>query len=218
MRRLAVAVIVVVLLGAAALYLDRAVATTAERRAGERVSEVIDAPAEVRLHGWAVGLRILVGRVPRAEVRATDVPMDDGSGAAIDTLDVTLEDVRLRWSDLNGEADDWPPARAGTFEATLSADTVWSVSRVPRVLLDMRISDGAVRLRLAGFEAAAEVRARDGNVDIVPRSPVARLLGAGMSIDVTGRTGSPYVEEVEVVDDALVVRGRLQEVETAARG
>lgn len=212
MRRLLVVLAVVVIAGALLLVVDRVVVRMAESRAEERVSDLIDAEADIELHGTLTGLRLLVGQPVRAEMSARDVPLD-GVPANLDRLDVTLTGVRLDVNDLRDPPEDLPPADSGRFEARLDDEATFALAQVPRVVADLRISDGAVRLRVLGAEAAGDVHVRDGEIVIVPRTPLGALLATDMPLDISGQPGDPRVEEAEIDGGVLIVRGVLQDIE-----
>lgn len=212
MRRLLVLLLVLGVLVGLALVADRVVARMAEERAEERVSERLDAEADVELHGSFTGLRILAGLPIDAEMRATGVPLQDVP-AELERLEVTLTGVRLGISALrNPPEDDLPPADDGRFEARLDDEATFALANVPRVVASIRISDGAVRLRVLGNEAAGDVEVRDGEVVIIPRTPLGALLATDVPLDISGQPGDPRIEEAEIEGDVLVLRGVLQSV------
>lgn len=211
MRRLLVVLVVVVLLGGLLFGVDRGAVYVAERRAESRVSERIGADADVELVGTLPGLRLLTSRPVRAEMTATDVPLDEVP-ADLDLLQVTLEGVRLGLNDLRNPPSDLPPADSGRFEARLGGDATFALAQVPRAVADLRISDGAVRLRVFGAEAAGDVQVRDGEIVIVPRTPLGALLATDIPLDISGQPGDPRIEEAEIDGDVLIVRGVLQDL------
>jgi hypothetical protein len=211
MRRLLVLLTVVVVLGGGLLLADQAIAAAAEDRAEKRVSERIDADADVTLHGSFPGLRLLVGQPVRAEMTAAHVPLA-GVPANLQSLDVTLTGVRLSVADLRDPPDDLPPADDGRFEARLDDAATFALAQVPRVVADLRIADGAVRLRVLGNEAAGDVQVRDGNIVIVPRTPLGALLTTDVPLDISGQPGDPRIEQAEIDGDVLIVRGVLQDL------
>lgn len=211
MRRLLGLVLVLALLVVGALVLDQVVAGMAEQRAEERVTERIGAEADVELHGTLTGLRLLTRQPVRAEMTARDVPLDEVP-ADIDRLDVTLTGVRLGIGDLRDPPEDLPPADDGRFEARLGGGATYALARVPRAVADLRIEDGAVRLRVLGNEVAGDVRVRDGEVVIIPRTPLGVLLATDIPLDISGQPGNPKIEDAEIDGDVLVLRGVLQSV------
>lgn len=211
MRRFLVVLSVIILVGVLLLVADRVVVGIAEERAEEQVSERIDADADVELHGTLAGLRMLVGAPLRAEMSARDVPLD-GVQANLERLDVTLSGVRLDIGDLRDPPEELPPADAGRFEARLDEEATFALAQVPRVVADIRISDGAVRLRVLGNEAAGDVTVRNGEIVIVPRTPLGALLATDVPLDISGQPGDPRIEEAEIDGDVLIVRGVLQDV------
>lgn len=188
------------------LAADLLLADVAEQRAADRISEEVGAEARVDLHGWPTTLRLLFGTLPRAEVTAVQVPLDDLT-TDLDRLDITLEDVRLRWSDLRVGAA-LPHAARGTFEARLSSDTTFALASVPSGLLGFEIRDGELYARVLGNDVATDLRVGDGAIHVAPRIPLGRALG-DTTIDLSDQPGDPQPEEVFVDGDVLVVRGRL---------
>jgi hypothetical protein len=212
-RKLLTLLVVVVLLGALVVGVDAFVASEAESRAEARVEEALGVPADVTLHGWPVGLRILAGKVERADVVARGVPVE-GMPGDIDRLDVRLTGVQVSWSDIRSPESDLPPADSGRFEARLGSDATFGLAQVPRSVASMRIADGAIRLRVLGMEAAADVDVQGGEVVIVPRTVLGGLLATSIPLDVSDQPGGPEVEEAEIDGDVLVLRGVLTEVGT----
>jgi hypothetical protein len=210
-RRSLIALLVLVVLVGGLFALDRAVHAAAEQRAADRVGDELGGPVEVTLHGWPVGLRLLTGRVTRAEMTASGVHLEE-SNATLDQLDVTLHDVRVGLGELRSPPDVLPPAGSGRFEARLSGDATWALADVPRVIADLRISDGAIRLRTPIAEASADVIVRGGAVQIVPRTPVGVLLATDVGLDISDQPGAPVIEEAEINGDTLVLRGVLTEL------
>jgi hypothetical protein len=212
MRRLFGLLLALAILVAGTLVVDEVVARVAEERAEERVSERLDAEADVELHGSFTGLRLLTGMPVDADMRATDVPLEDVP-AELERLDVTLTGVRMGIGTLrNPPEDDLPPADDGRFEARLGSDATFALANVPRVVASIRISDGAVRLRVLGNEAAGDVTVRDGKVVIVPRTPLGALLATDVPLDIGDQPGDPRIEEAEIDGDVLVLRGVLRRV------
>lgn len=205
--------VTVVLLALVAVGVDYGVATLAENGTEQDVSVTLDAPATVEFHGWPVGLRILTGTIPRVEVSATDVPL--ARGASLDRLDVELTDVEVRISDLTGEASDrLPPARDGTFEAKIDESSVAAMLGLPRRVVALDLAGGVATLSAAGLRVDAEVTARDGDVLVALQGALVRLLGgAEFRVDLSDEPGSPAVEDVEIRDGVMVLRGRLEEVD-----
>jgi hypothetical protein len=212
MRRLGCLVIVLIVLGVLFFIADQAVTTYAEQRTAANVSEALEADATVDFSGWPVGARLLLGSIPSAEVAATDVPLDNG--ATLDRLDVELTNVRVDVNDLRRNSDQLPPADEGTFRAELSEASVAAMLGLPGNLVEVALGNGVVQLRAAGLEVEADVVARDGDVVVGLRGPLAQLLGgAEFPIDLSGEPGSPEVDEVEIRDGAMIVSGRLAEVQ-----
>jgi hypothetical protein len=211
LRRLLVTAIVVGIVVGLVLVVDLGVARMAEARAERRVSDALGVPADVTLHGWPVGLRLLTGRVARAEATAHSVPLEEHD-ATLDRVDVTILRIQLGLDDLRDPPDHLPPASSGTFEARLTGDATWALASVPRAIADLRIEDGAIRLWTVVAEASADVHVRDGTVVIVPRTPLGVLLTADVPLDISDQPGRPVIEEAFIDEDTLVLRGRLTEL------
>lgn len=192
------------------VVVDLVIERLGERRAEDRVAAEIGTPVEVDLQGWPVGLRLLTGRVPQAEITAQDVPLR--GQIEVDHLEVVLADVRLGLRDLRSPPDAVPPARSGHFEAHIGGDATYRLAAVPASVASLRIEDGAVRLQLLGLEAAGDVRVRDGRVLIVPRTPVGALLASEIPLDLSDQPGRPRIREAEIDGDTLVIRGTLEAV------
>lgn len=181
-----------------------------EQRTARETSRTLDADTVVDLEGWPVGVRALMGTIPQATVVAEDVPLDNG--ASLDRLDVVLRDVDVDVNRL-GDPDRLPAARSGEFEAVLGEEGVVAMLGLPSGVADVTLEQGVVRVRAAGLEVEADVEARDGNVIVSLAGPLEQLLGgAEYPIDLSQEPGSPYVEEVEIRDGRLFVRGVLDDV------
>jgi hypothetical protein len=211
MRALGRLLLVLLVLAVLLVAADFGIATVAEQRAAEQASEVLQAPTEVTMRGWPRGLQVLLGEVETVEMTATDVPMD--GGPTIDRLDVTLHRVQVRWQDLQQETDRLPPAEEGAFSAELSEESVAQMLSGIGDLAEITLVDGAIRLGVAGLELEASVEARDGAVAIVPQDVISQLVALdGFRIDLSGQPGSPRVEEAEVTDGRVVLRGTLEDI------
>lgn len=199
------------LLVALAFAVDLGVTVVAEQRAGDQVSEVLDAPATVDLQGWPVGWYLLQGTVPRADISARDVPLE--GGARLDELDVTLERVRVRWRDLREPTDRLPPADQGRFTARLDSEAVQRLLGLPDQIVGVELADSHLLISFVDLlEVEADVDAEDGRLVVLPRAEVAGVFGAGgIPIDLSGQPGQPEVTDAEVSGGHLVVRGMLRE-------
>jgi hypothetical protein len=211
-KQLLVAVIALVVAAALLVALDIAATRIAEERAEARVSEELDAPVDVTLHGWPTGLRLLTGQVERAEVTARDVYLEE-SGATLDRLDVTLHDIDMGWDDVMNPPEDLPPASGGNFEARLSGDATWALAAVPGGLASLDIADGGIRLRTLLGQASADIVVVGGQVQLIPRTALGIFLSFPVTIDISDQPGSPTIEEAWVDGDTLILRGPLQDVD-----
>lgn len=207
MRRLLIVLLVLLVLVGLLLAVDQWVASTAERRAEDLVSEELGAPADVELRGFPVGLRVLMGSVSEAVVRAEDVPVQ--RGPRIERLVVRLTDVQIA---RGGGVRELPRAETATFAALVAEEHLRELVTVPASVLDITLEEGRARIELLGRGVPADVVAEGGNVVLRPRDPIALALGLGrIPIDLSRQTGRPEVREVEVREDALVLRGVLRE-------
>jgi hypothetical protein len=211
MRALGRLLIVLVLLAVVLVAADFGIAAVAEQRAAEHASEVLDAPTEVTIRGWPRGLQVVTGEVQSVDLHARDVPME--GGPTIDRLDVTLDRLQVRWDDLWQESERLPPAEEGRFSAELSEASVRELLGGVADLAELSLVDGAIRLGVGGLELEATVEARDGAVAIVPQDVVSQLVALeGFRIDLSDQPGAPRVEEAEVADGRVIVRGTLEDV------
>lgn len=207
-----VALLAVVVVVIGTLVADVVLRDLAEDRAAEEVSQVLGAPAEVDLGGTFAGLRLLTGRITEAHVTATDVPLE-GAPVDADRIELFLTDVRIGLDDLTNGRDTLPEMGSGRFEARIDEAAVAGLVRAPRQLASVRLIEGGVAVRIAGFQLEADARAVDGDVVLAPRSSILELLSGEITLDLSDQPGMPYVEEVEVTEQAMVLRGRLEEFE-----
>jgi hypothetical protein len=210
MRKAVIVLVVLVVVIGALLVADLVVTNIAEERASEQVSEELEAPTEVTFHGWPVALRMLTGTIQRAEVSATDVPLEQGG--TLDTLDVTLYDIEVGLGDLTDPPETLPPAREGVFEATISGDITWALTSVPRMLATLRIERDAVRLQTLITELSADLRVRGNRLIFEPNVPLGVLFRGEVALDMSEQPGRPQLEEADIEADTLVLRGTLQEL------
>jgi hypothetical protein len=210
MRRFVIVAVVLVVVVGLLFVADIVVTNIAEERAAERVTEELDAPAEVTLHGWPVALRMLTGTIQRAEMTATDVPLEDGG--TLDSLDVTLHDIEVGLGDLTDPPDGLPPARDGEFEARLSGDITWALTSVPRMLATLRIERDAVRLQTLIANMSADLRVRSNALVFEPNVPLGVLFRGEVSLDLSEQPGSPRLQTADIEGDTLVIRGTLDEL------
>ena len=212
MRRLGCFIVVLIVLAVLFFVADQAVTTYAEQRTAANVSEALGTDATVAFSGWPVGARLLLGSIPKAEVDASDVPLDNG--ATLDRLHVELTDVKVDVGDLRENSDQLPPADDGTFTAELTEDSITTMLGVPGDVVQVRLQDGVMQLRAAGVRVEADVVAEQGDVVVRLRGPLAQLLGGGeVPIDLSDEPGAPEVESVEIRSGVMIVSGRLAEVQ-----
>lgn len=213
MRRIGCLLFLVILVGG--LFLgDLAVTRAAEERTAQRVTRTLGADSTVDFQGWPVTVRALMGTIPSATVVAAEVPLDNG--ATLSRLDVELRDVDVDVNDLRGggaRSDQLPAARSGRFEAELTEESVVAMLGVPSGIVDVTLEDGVIVMSAAGLEVEAEAVAENGDVVVSLAGPLAELLGAAkLPIDLSGQPGAPAVEDVEIRNGIMTVRGRLEDV------
>jgi hypothetical protein len=210
MRRIVISLVVLLVLAGLVLAVDQWIESTAEARAQEQISERLGTPTEVELRGWPVGLRLLAGSVPEVLVRATDVPVE-GRGPRIDELRVRLTDVAI---DVRSPGDELPQGETATFTAVIAEASLRELVDLPSSVLDITLEQGSARIAVLGQAIPADVVAEDGNVVLRPQLSFAAVLGLDrIPLDLSAQPGGPYVREVEVREDALVLRGELRELE-----
>ena len=211
MRRLGCFIVVLIVLGVVFFIGDQAVTTYAEQRTANNVSDALGSDATVEFSGWPVGVRLLLGTIPKAEVAASNVELING--ATLDRLNVVLTDVKVNVSELRATSNQLPPAEDGTFTAQLSEESVTEMLGVPGNIVEVRLQDGVAQLRATGLQVETDVVAEDGDVVVRLRGPLAQLLGGGeVAIDLSDEPGAPEVEQVEIRDGVMILSGRLAEV------
>jgi hypothetical protein len=215
-RRFMLTLLGLLLLGAVLLAADLAVTMASEERLSQRVSDALDATADVELHGWPVTAYLATGTLPGASASATDVPIV-GTDGTIERLDVMLADVAVRWSDLTGQAEDLPRADVAEFEAHVDQATAQALIGLPDQIARVDLRDGAIALDVAGGATIdAHLEAQDGIVVVLPSGDAAGLAGlAEIPIDLRDQPGGPHVHEVTVTEGGVVLTGTLTEVATA---
>jgi hypothetical protein len=187
-------------LGAAA---DAAVTRRAEQQVSEQVSAEIGAPATVDLQGWPVSLRLLTGVVPRVDLVAADVPLED-TDAELSELRATLTDVRLRLADLSS-AD--VPIEAGptSFEADLDAGDVERLLGPVAAIGEIELLDGLARLTVAGFPIEGTVGVEGGAIVVRPTAPILNL--GEVTVSLPALPGGVSVQQAVVLPGVLRLSG-----------
>jgi hypothetical protein len=187
-------------LGAAA---DAAVTRRAEQQVSEQVSAEIGAPATVDLQGWPVSLRLLTGVVPRVDLVAADVPLED-TDAELSELRATLTDVRLRLADLSS-AD--VPIEAGptSFEADLDAGDVERLLGPVAAIGEIELLDGLARLTVAGFPIEGTVGVEGGAIVVRPTAPILNL--GEVTVPLPALPGGVSVQQALVLPGVLRLSG-----------
>ncbi|HWH32387.1 MAG TPA: DUF2993 domain-containing protein [Egibacteraceae bacterium] len=191
-------------LAVVAVAADQVVAAEVEQRAEARLAERLGTETDVELHGWPVGLRVLLGQVPRLTAHAEDVRVE--GGVRIARLDAELTEVSFDRS-----AARLPRAATAEFTAVLTEQALRDALGAPEQLVSLSLRDGIAVLDVAGLQVEADVVARDGAVVVEPRDALSALLGAGgLRVDLSDQPGAPAAREVEVQEGRLVVRGVLE--------
>ncbi|CAN5601695.1 hypothetical protein BH23ACT7_BH23ACT7_04370 [soil metagenome] len=193
---------VAVLLGLGAVA-DAAVTRRAEQQVSKQVSAEIGAPATVDLQGWPVSLRLLTGVVPRVDLVAADVPLED-TDAELSELRATLTDVRLRLADLSS-AD--VPIEAGptSFEADLDAGDVERLLGPVAAIGEIELLDGLARLTVAGFPIEGTVGVEGGAIVVRPTAPILNL--GEVTVPLPALPGGVSVQQAVVLPGVLRLSG-----------
>jgi len=193
---------VAVLLGLGAVA-DAAVTRRAEQQVSKQVSAEIGAPATVDLQGWPVSLRLLTGVVPRVDLVAADVPLED-TDAELSELRATLTDVRLRLADLSS-AD--VPIEAGptSFEADLDAGDVERLLGPVAAIGEIELLDGLARLTVAGFPIEGTVGVEGGAIVVRPTAPILNL--GEVTVPLPALPGGVSVQQAVVRPGVLRLSG-----------
>jgi hypothetical protein len=213
MRRLGCLIVVLLVLGVGMFVADAAATTYAEERTEQRLARAYDTEADVDFEGWPVSARVLfTGSIPRANVSAADVPLENGG--TINDLDVTLDDVSVRLDDLrSGRGRRLPPANSGTFRASLGEGSVAALLRIPGNLVTVTLERDLVTLSAGELSVQADVEARDGDIVISFAGPLEALVGgSAFPIDLSGIAGAPAAEDVTIRAGRMVVSGTLEDV------
>lgn len=187
-------------LGAAA---DAAVTRRAEQQVSEQVIAEIGAPATVDLQGWPVSLRLLTGVVPRVDLVAADVPLED-TDAELSELRATLTDVRLRLADLSSAG---VPIEAGptSFEADLDAGDVERLLGPVAAIGEIELLDGLARLTVAGFPIEGTVGVEGGAIVVRPTAPILSL--GEVTVPLPALPGGVSVQQAVVLPGVLRLSG-----------
>lgn len=193
---------VAVLLGLGAVA-DAAVTRRAEQQVSEQVSAEIGAPATVDLQGWPVSLRLLTGVVPRVDLVAADVPLED-TDAELSELRATLTDVRLRLADLSSAG---VPIEAGptSFEADLDAGDVERLLGPVAAIGEIELLDGLARLTVAGFPIEGTVGVEGGAIVVRPTAPILNL--GEVTVPLPALPGGVSVQQAVVLPGVLRLSG-----------
>lgn len=209
MRRLGCGLFLLLVFAGLVLAGDQWVAAEAEDRAEAALRERLGTEVDVELFGWPVGLRLLLGTVPRATVSSTGM---EASGLRVGRVTAELTDVRVP-----RRADRLPTAETATFTAVVSEEDLRAALGAPDQILSLRLRPGVVVLSAVGLEVEADVVARDGAVVVEPRDALSALLSLGsLRVDLSGAPAAPTVREVEVQDGRLLIRGVLAGIATDA--
>lgn len=189
------------------VWADAMVTERAERGAEAALGQRLGAPAQVALSGWPVSLRLVAGGVPRAEITASDVPLE-GTGASIDRIDVVLTDLTVALRDIvAGDPGSAVQASDGTFSALLTPQSLSELIGVRGV----RLGDGVLVIEAAGISADVTAAVEGGQVVLRPVGSVPP--GAvPVELSLPPLPAGAVVEGVTISGDGLVLRGRVTDL------
>lgn len=187
---------------------DALVTRHAEGEATALVSRQIDAPADVTLTGWPVGLRLVAGSVPEVRVVAAGVPVGE---VTLTRLDARLVDVRLRLADLDGGSLDLRAARGGSVVVELDEATVGQLAGVPG---DVRLGEGVGQVRAGEALVDVAVSVEGGAIVLRPIGSAPEAV-TPLVVDLPPLPGNPTVDEVRITRGVLRIAGRLTQLRAA---
>lgn len=195
------AVLAAVVAALGVLAADAALRSTVEARASEEAGRELGAEVDVRLRGFAAGLRSLTGQVAGVDVHGADVPLP-GSGATMSELRLSLHEVRV-----DRDAGRLAAARA-EVEATLDGEAIEGLIGLPGAVpgVELELRPGTLRLRVAGFAVAdATVRVDGGALVFALAAPLDRLVPGELRVDEFPLGLRP--SDVTVRDGELLLHG-----------
>ncbi len=218
MRALLGFTLTIALLVGATLLVDELLASRAERQIEQYASSQLGAPADVRLGGFPVGLRLLFNRVPEAALRADGVPIP-GREARITQLDVQLTDARFSVADLAQGAELPLRAERASFRAQLDGPALVSLADAPPVLQRIDLIGGELRVVLGGpglgtVTPSATVGVRDGDLVLRPAGDLPEAVGdlTELVVPLEGLPGGAVVSDARVEAGRLVLTGSVADL------
>ena len=172
MRKLLVALVLIVVLGVVA---DVGARAYAERRVREEMSRSLDLSEEpdVSLGGFPFLLHLLRGTLPSVDVVASDVP---AGRLRFDIVRMNLHDVSFSFADLLSRSGTVRADRAdGT--ATVTPGDVMAALRDSGIPLSVEFSDGVIRITAAQLpgEVEASVKLEGQRLLFSPSRPALPL-------------------------------------------
>lgn len=185
------------------LGVDAALTWWVRQTTARRLAEALGAPVEVHVRGWPATFRLPLGRLRNVVLRATDVP---AGRTRLRVLEVVLDGVRPRPTAGGG----WEVATTGgSFDARLDPDGFRALAPLPDRVLDVRFVPDRVLFRFpGGVEVAATMSVEDEVVVLAPDVERLDLLSVlRIAFPLEELPFGATVEEVEVVDGAVIVRG-----------
>lgn len=185
------------------LGVDAALTWWVRQATSRRLAEAVGAPVEVHVRGWPATVRLPLGRLRAVILRATDVP---AGGTRLRVLEIVLDGVRPRPTHGGG----WEVATTGgSFSARLDPDGFRALAPLPDRVLDVRFVPGRAHFRFpGGVEAAATMSVEDQVVVLVPDVQRLEVLSVlRITVPLEELPFGAAVEEVEVVEGAVIVRG-----------
>lgn len=193
----------------ALLITDALMTWWVRREAAGRLEAAIGAPVEVDVRGWPAILRLPLGRLRAVTLRARDVP---AGRTNLRVLEVELHGVRPWLTDGSG----WRiGSNGGRFTARLDRDGFRDLAPLPDAVVDVRLVADRVRFELpGGVNVPASVRIEGDVVVLIPdveRLEVLSVLRIAFPLEELPFGAS--VDEVEVVEGALVFRGTVGALE-----
>lgn len=202
-RALVVLVVILAAVLAVLLAANAAFALLVERRAEESLEARLGSAADVDLSGFPVAPRVLTGSLPEADIAVENVRLP-GTGLSFGRLDVSLADVRYE-GEREGPLDPPIEAREARFRSRLTEGEVSGLAGSLPGVNGVRLSDGGLRLLLAGRAAIdAELAAEGGGLVLRPDTPI---LNPELPLTPKGLPGGVSVDEVRVGAEGVTIEG-----------
>ncbi|CAN5543592.1 hypothetical protein BH24ACT15_BH24ACT15_09680 [soil metagenome] len=207
---LLVGVGVVIVVGLSLVAVNVVARSRAETIVEREVAAVLDAPVQARIGGRLSGLKVLLGRIDRLDLQATDVPLPD-SAAAIDVITAELVDVRL--------TDQQPSGGQGTFDAVLSQEQVRRAVPVDLAPL-ISLSPDALVVDLGFTSFPLRPTVAEGSLRFVPiddLGPLVEGLITGVGTIPLQLPPGVVLQDAAVVDGGLRLTGTVDAAEVAGQ-